>query len=39
MLTAERPSTEPVLKRVPLHDLHVARGEDRAIRQLRNAGA
>ena len=26
MLTAERPSTEPVLKRVPLHDLHVARG-------------
>ena len=26
MLAAERPSTEPALKRVPLHDLHVARG-------------
>ncbi|EKS37671.1 glycine cleavage system aminomethyltransferase GcvT [Afipia clevelandensis] len=26
MLAAERPSPEPALKRVPLHDLHVARG-------------
>ena len=26
MLAAQRPSTEPALKRVPLHDLHVARG-------------
>jgi len=26
MLAAERPSTEPASKRVPLHDLHVARG-------------
>lgn len=26
MLASERPSTEPALKRVPLHDLHVARG-------------